>query len=146
MFRKLMSTDDSVASLIARVALGIVILPHGMQKLLGWFGGSGVEKTIGFFGEALGIPAFLTVLVIAAESFGALGLILGLLSRIGALGVLSVMLGAVFLIHGKVGFFMNWYGFQRGEGFEYHILAAGLAVIVLIKGGGKASLDRVLFS
>jgi putative oxidoreductase len=144
MFRRIMGTDDSVASLIARVTLGLVILPHGMQKLLGWFGGVGLERTLAGFGQFFGVPAPLTVLVILAESFGALGLILGLMTRLCALGISLVMLGAVFLVHAKIGFFMNWYGFQRGEGFEYHILALGLALIVLIKGGGKASLDRAL--
>jgi putative oxidoreductase len=141
-----MSTDDSAVGLIARLTLGVVILPHGLQKLLGWFGGPGLERTITAFGEMFGLPAPITVLVIVAESFGAFGLLLGLFTRLCAVGIGAVMLGAIFLVHAKFGFFMNWFGFQRGEGIEYHLLALGLAVIIAIKGGGKASFDRLLVS
>jgi putative oxidoreductase len=146
MFRRLMMTDDGAIGLIARVFLGLVILPHGMQKLLGWFGGAGLERTIAAFEQFFGMPAPVTVLVILAESFGALGLILGFQTRICAMAIFLVMLGAIFIVHVKFGFFMNWFGFQNGEGFEFHLLALGLALIVLIKGGGKGSFDRALVS
>lgn len=144
MFRKLIATDDDRTTTLLRVALGLVILPHGAQKLLGWFGGGGPSGTIGFFDATWGVPAFLTVLVIAAESFGALGLIVGFLGRFAAAGIATVMAGAVALQHAANGFFMNWTGLQAGEGFEYHILAIALAVAVVIKGSGAWSIDGLL--
>lgn len=144
MLRKLLETDgNDVAGLIARVALGVVILPHGMQKLLGLFGGYGFSATVDFF-TGMGVPAFIAVLIILGESFGSLFLILGLISRISAAGIALIMLGAVFLVHLPNGFFMNWFGAQKGEGFEYHLLALGLALIVLVRGGGKWSVDSAV--
>ena len=140
----LFKTDAGTAPLIARLALGIVIFPHGAQKLLGWFGGYGFDGTMGYFTGSLGIPAVFAFLAIVAEFFGSIGLITGFLSRLSALGVASVMVVAVAKVHAGVGFFMNWGGNQPGEGFEYHILAIALALIVLIKGAGAASLDRVV--
>lgn len=144
MLKKLLQTDDSVGLFLVRVALGIVIFPHGAQKLLGWFGGHGPAWTMDFFTERLGIAAPLVVLVIIAESFGALGLILGFLGRIGAFGVLCVMLGAIYTIHLKNGFFMDWYNTGQGEGFEYHLLAIGMALAVMVQGSGRFSVDRAL--
>ncbi|MCL4245701.1 MAG: DoxX family protein [Candidatus Dadabacteria bacterium] len=144
MIRRFIGTDvNDVAALIARVALGVVMLPHGLQKLLGMLGGYGFSATVGAF-TGMGIPAPVAVLVILAESFGALFLILGFISRFSAFGVGLVMLGAMLTVHAQFGFFMNWYGSAAGEGFEYHILALGLALIVLIRGGGKWSADGVI--
>lgn len=144
MLKRLMRTDDSIGMLLVRVFLGLVIFPHGAQKLLGWFGGHGPAWTMDFFTQQLGIPAVLVVLVILAESFGALGLMLGFLGRIGAFGVLCVMLGAIYLIHLKNGFFMDWYNTGQGEGIEYHLLAIGMALAVLAQGSGRFSIDRWL--
>jgi putative oxidoreductase len=146
MWNRLLRTDADYAGTVARIALGIVILPHGAQKLLGWFGGGGVSGTIGFFESAWGIPAVLTALVIAAEFFGALVLVFGFVGRFAALSIAAVMAGAVVLQHAAVGFFMNWSGAQAGEGFEYHLLAVGLALVVAIKGSGAFSIDRWLTS
>lgn len=144
MLRRLIETDgNDGAALIARVALGIVVLPHGLQKLFGMFGGYGFGPTVEFF-AGTGIPAPVAVLIILGESFGALFLILGLISRVSAAGIALIMLGAVFLVHLPNGFFMNWFGTQKGEGFEFHILALGLALIVLVRGGGKWSLDSLI--
>lgn len=143
MTRLMRTTDDRVATLL-RLALGIVILPHGLQKALGWFGGGGIAGTLDGFQQYFGVPAPFTLLVIAAEFLGSLGLIAGFLSRVAAAGVAAVMLGAVFLVHWKVGFFMNWTGAQQGEGFEYHILALALAFAVMVKGGGAFSVDLAL--
>lgn len=142
MIKKIMATDNEISSLIARVFLGLVIFPHGAQKALGWFGGYGFSGTMGFFTEQMGIPAVFAFLAITAEFAGSLGLIVGLFSRVAAFGIASVMVVAVATSHLGNGFFMNWYGSQKGEGFEYHLLAIGLALIVMIKGGGKLSLDR----
>jgi putative oxidoreductase len=142
--RALVRTENDPGALIARVVLGAVMLPHGAQKLLGWFGGYGFSGTMDFFTQSLGIPALLAFLVIVAESFGALALITGLLGRVAAFGVGAVMVGAVLMSHLRNGFFMNWYGNQAGEGFEYHLLALGLALVVLVRGSGALSVDRVL--
>jgi len=143
MLNKLFETRDDVGLLVARLALGIVFLPHGLQKTLGLFGGAGFSGTMGFFTQQ-GLPSIIAFLVIIAESFGALGLIIGFLSRLAAFGIGLNMLGAILMVHLPNGFFMNWFGTQKGEGFEYHILAIGLALVVLIGGGGKWSVDRLL--
>jgi putative oxidoreductase len=137
-------TDADSGALLARVALGAVMLPHGAQKLLGWFGGYGFSGTMGFLTGDAGLPWIVAFTVILAESFGALALVLGLFGRVGALGISAVMIGAIATVHAGNGFFMNWFGNQKGEGFEYHILALGLAAIVLVRGSGSLSLDRVL--
>lgn len=144
MFRQLLSTRNDAAPLIMRVMLGIVILPHGAQKVLGWFGGHGLDGTLNYFTQTMGIPLAVAALVIAAESLGAIGLIVGFLTRIAAFGIACVMGGAIFMVHLKHGFFMNWAGKQAGEGFEYHLLAIALAVALMITGGGKASVDAAL--
>ena len=146
MLKRLMQTDDSVGLFLVRVFLGIVIFPHGAQKVLGWFGGHGFAWTMDFFTQQLGIPAPLVVLVILAEFLGALGLIVGFLGRIGAFGVLCVMLGAIFMIHLQHGFFMDWYNAGKGEGFEYHLLAIGMSLAVLVQGSGRYSVDRAIAS
>jgi len=92
----------------------------------------------------MGIPSVIGALIVLGESFGALFLILGLLSRIAAAGIALIMLGAVFMVHLQYGFFMNWFGSQAGEGYEYHLLALGLALVVAVSGGGKLSLDGVI--
>jgi putative oxidoreductase len=142
--KSLLRTEDSWPLLIARLALGLVMLPHGLQKTVGLFGGYGFSGTMNYFVTSQGMPALLAFLVILAESAGSLGLIVGLLTRIAALGFASVMLGAIATVHWQNGFFMNWFGKQAGEGFEYHILAMGLALALLVGGGGKASLDRAI--
>lgn len=143
MLGKLFKTDGNIAGLIARIVLGLVILPHGLQKLVGAFGGYGFSNTIGYF-TGSGIPVIIAFLIIMAESFGSLGLITGFLSRFSAFGISLVMLGAITLVHLPNGFFMNWSGQQQGEGFEFHILALGLAVVVMILGGGKWSIDKLI--
>ena len=140
----LFKTNDSVSSLIARLALGLVMFPHGAQKALGWFGGYGFSGTMGFFTGQLHIPALFAFLAIAAEFAGSIGLIAGFLSRVSAFGIAMTMLVAAFMVHAPNGFFMNWVGNQKGEGFEYHLLAIGLALVVIITGAGKWSIDRLL--
>ncbi|HNI19105.1 MAG TPA: DoxX family protein, partial [Nitrospira sp.] len=114
-------TDDSWAGLILRVVLGGVIFAHGAQKLLGWYGGFGFEGTMGFFTQKMGFPWLVAFLVIIGESIGSLGLIAGLLTRFTAASFVVIMLGAIVTVHLPQGFFMNWFGQQTGEGFEYHL-------------------------
>jgi putative oxidoreductase len=144
MLAPLVRTPNELALFFVRVGLGLVILPHGLQKLFGWFGGKGVAGTIHFFEEALKIPPFWTVCAIAAETAGAAALIVGFLGRVGAAGALAVMGVAVYLIHGRQGFFMNWYAQPRGEGYEFHILAIAMGLAVLVRGSGAFSIDRAL--
>lgn len=144
MFGKLLATQDEIAPLIMRVMLGIVFFPHGAQKVFGWFGGHGLSGTLNAFTQNMGMPLVVALLVIAAESLGALGLIAGLLTRVAAFGIFCVMVGATLMVHLPHGFFMNWFGNQAGEGFEYHLLAIALALALMITGGGKASLDLLL--
>lgn len=146
MTNKLLRTDDDIATTTVRLALGVVFFAHGAQKLLGWFGGYGFTGTMGFFTGVLHIPAIFAFLAIAAEFFGGLGLIFGFLTRIAAIGVLSNMIVAIALVHSQFGFFMNWTGTQKGEGYEYHLVILAVTVLLIIRGGGAVSLDRLLSS
>jgi putative oxidoreductase len=141
--KKIMNTSNDVAFTVLRLVLGVIFFAHGAQKLLGWFGGYGFQGTMGFF-EHMGMPAPVAFLIICTEFFGGLGLIVGLLSRIAALGIGVEMIGAIFLVHLPNGFFMNWAGTQKGEGFEYHLLAIAAAAVLLLRGSGAFSLDRRL--
>jgi putative oxidoreductase len=143
MIRKLFVTNNDIVPLVLRLTLGLVMFPHGAQKLLGWFGGGGFSATMQGM-TSMGLPAVIVFLVIMAESFGALGLITGFLTRFSAFGIGLVMLGAILTAHAKVGFFMNWSGKQAGEGFEYHLLTIGIALALMIRGGGALSVDRLL--
>ncbi len=142
--RKFFHTDNSTTHLILRVILGGVIFFHGGQKLMGWFGGHGFDGTMGFFTTKIGVPAVIAFLVIIGESFGALGLITGFLTRLSAAGVAMIMLGAITMVHWNNGIFMNWSGQQAGEGYEYHLLALGLAIPLILYGGGKFSVDQII--
>jgi len=142
MFKKLINTNDDVAALVLRLLLGIVFFPHGMQKLIGWFGGYGFSGTMDMFTTKLGIPVLFAFLAIMAEGLGSLGLITGLLTRVAAFGIAVNMAVAVYMMHWQNGFFMNWFGNQKGEGYEFHLLAIGMALALLVKGGGKWSIDK----
>jgi putative oxidoreductase len=144
MFRRLISTANDWAMTILRVILGVVFFFHGAQKALGWFGGYGFSATMSAFTQQMGIPAPFAFLAIMAEFLGGLGLILGFLGRIAAFGILCNMLVAIFMVHAKFGFPMNWSGTQKGEGIEYHLLAIAMALALLIRGSGAASLDLAL--
>jgi putative oxidoreductase len=144
MLRRLFATDDNIATAILRIVLGVVFFAHGAQKMLGWFGGFGFSGTMGFFTGPMHIPAPFAVLAIAAEFFGGLGLILGFLTRIAAFGIAANMVVAVAMVHGPFGFFMNWTGAQKGEGFEYHLLVLAITAFLMIRGAGAFSIDRAI--
>ena len=146
MFRKLIATDSDIATTILRLVLGVIFFAHGAQKTLGWFGGYGFAGTMGFFTGAMHIPTVFAFLAIAAEFFGGLGLIFGLLTRVAAFGICCNMVVAVALVHGQFGFFMNWTGAQKGEGYEYHLLVLATTAFLMIRGAGAASVDRLLSS
>ena len=142
--KNLFSTANDHAIALARLVLGIIFFMHGAQKTLAWFGGFGFHATMHFFTATMGIPAAFAILAIAAEFLGGIGLIVGFLSRIAALGIAVDMLVAVGLVHLRNGIFMNWYGNQKGEGYEYHLLAITICIVIMVKGGGALSVDRAL--
>ncbi len=142
--RKLLYTNNDLVLTWVRLVVGIVFFAHGAQKMLGWFGGYGFSGTMGFFTKMMHIPAPFAFLAIAAEFFGSLGLILGFLSRIAAFGILCNMLVAIFMVHMGNGLFMNWAGNQKGEGIEYHLLAIGLLLVIMVRGAGAFSVDYAL--
>lgn len=139
---RLLTTDPaSSALLLQRLVLALVLFPHGSQKLLGWFGGYGFSGTMGFFTTTMGLPWLVALLVILGEFFGPLMLAIGFGTRVAALGITAIMTGAIVTSHLQFGFFMNWFGGQKGEGFEFHLLALALSVPLLIWGGGRNSID-----
>lgn len=143
MLKRLLQTDNDISSFLLRITLGLVILPHGLQKLFGMFGGYGFKATMQYFTEQSHIPALLAFLVIITESIGSLLIILGFTTRIWA-ALLAIIMAVASFMHSGNGFFMNWTGAQAGEGFEYHLLAIGIALVLIIKGGGRWSADRQL--
>jgi len=144
MIKKLFATDGNLSGTILRVALGVAMFPHGAQKLLGLFGGYGFSASMKWFESTMHIPFILALAAILAESVGAVALVAGFFTRIAALAIAVEMSVAVALVHSKVGFFMNWSGNQKGEGFEYHILAVAIALALVIRGGGLWSVDRAM--
>ena len=142
---RLFRTDsNNWTALIARLALGLVVFPHGAQKLFGWFGGYGFSGTMGFLTGASGLPYIVALLVILIESIAALFVIFGFATRISAFGIFVLFAVILAKFHSANGFFMNWAGTQKGEGMEYFFLLLGLALILIITGGGKASIDAAI--
>ena len=146
MLKKIILTNNDYTTTILRLVLGVVFFAHGAQKMLGWFGGFGFSGTMGFFTGTMHIPAPFAFLAIAAEFFGSLGLIFGFLTRIASLGIIANLAVAIELVHQHFGFFMNWSGQQKGEGYEFHLLVLVIAVYLVIRGGGAFSVDHLLAS
>ena len=140
----LFQTNDKFSYWVRRIILGCVMLPHGAQKLFGWFGGFGFTNTMTYFTQTAGLPWIIAFLIIMGESLGSLGLIVGFFTRLSALGLICIMVGAITTVHIPNGFFMNWFGKQAGEGFEYHLLVIGMSIPLLISGGGKYSVDLLI--
>ena len=143
MFKTMLRTDSSISPLFIRLALGSVMFAHGSQKVLGWFGGAGFEKTIQMFSSQMNFPFYLTLILMSIEFFGSIGLILGFFTRLSALGIGISMSVCAYMNHLQNGFFINWFGLQKGEGIEFHVLVAGIAAALIIKGGGLISIDRI---
>ena len=137
-------TSDDWTDLIPRLTLGLVIFPHGAQKALGWFGGYGFSGTMGFFTDTMNLPWLIAFMVIVIEFIGSISLIAGFASRIWSACTIVLMLSIILTSHIDNGFFMNWLGKQKGEGYEYHLLIIGLSLAILINGSGKFSLDEKL--
>ncbi|MGE5519591.1 MAG: DoxX family protein [Candidatus Dadabacteria bacterium] len=146
MMQKIFRTNDNIAATIVRIVLGIVLFPHGAQMLLGWFGGYGFSGSMGFLTGGAHLPYVVALLVIFIQFFGSLMLILGVGTRIAALGIFGLFVGMILTSHLDHGFFMNWFGAQKGEGYEYHLLVLGMSLALLIKGAGKWSIDGLTFN
>jgi putative oxidoreductase len=145
MIELLCKTDRSIATLFIRLALGAVMFAHGAQKVFGWWGGAGFSATIDAFTIKQGFPLWIVILLMIIELLGSSGLILGFLTRLSALGIATSMGACAYLYHIPNGFFMNWFGQQKGEGIEYHILVLGICIALIIQGGGLLSVDRSLW-
>lgn len=144
MLLKFIRTEENYSTTILRIMLGILLFPHGAQKMFGWFGGYGFSGTMNFFTGTVGLPWIIGFLVILIEFFGSIFLITGFAVRLTAVAVIADMIGIIFKAHVQNGFFMNWFGNQGGEGYEYHLLIITMSVVLLISGAGKFSLDNVL--
>ncbi|MEQ8219242.1 MAG: DoxX family protein [Arenibacter sp.] len=142
--KTLLTTNPKIGFSIARLTLGLVIFPHGAQKLLGLFGGYGYSATIDFFTTQMGLPGIIAFSIIMIEFFGSISLILGFISRFWALSLAAMFLGIIYTTQLEHGFFMNWFGNQAGEGFEYSLLIIGLALSIVINGSGKWSIDKLI--
>jgi putative oxidoreductase len=144
MLNKLVKTNEDYALTIARLVLGFLFFIHGGQLMLGWFGGYGLSGSMEFFTQHLGIPAPFAFLAICAQFFGGLMLIVGFLGRVAALTIICTMVVAVAEVHWHFGLFMNWFGTQKGQGFEYHLLAIAIGVVIALRSSGTPSFDRLL--
>lgn len=141
----LFGTRNEFAPLLLRLTLAVVIFPHGAQKVLGWFGGYGWDGTMGYLTGTIGLPTAVAALVILIEFLGPVALLLGFCTRLAALGIVAVMVGAIQTVHRANGFFMNWANAPTAkEGYEYHLLVIGMAIALLIAGAGSLSIDRKL--
>lgn len=144
MAQNLIKTNDSLSAFILRVMLGIVIFPHGAQKVLGWFGGGGFEATLNGMTTGMGLPAVVVILVMLIEFVGSLMLIFGIYTRVAALCTFFLFIGIIAIAHWGNGFFMNWSGEKAGEGYEYHLLVLGMSLALVSLGSGRWSVDRAL--
>jgi putative oxidoreductase len=144
MLLRILATDSSWVPTLARIILGIIFFAHGSQKTFGWFGGPGLRQTLRTLTEVMGLPTIIALAAVAAEFVGGAALILGLAARLSALVIALNMLAAIFMVHGKYGLFMNWFGDRKGHGIEYHLLALALSIVIIAQGAGALSLDGVL--
>jgi len=144
MTRKLLATSDDWTITVLRLVMGVIFFAHGAQKALGWFGGYGFSGTMGWFTQQLHVPAIFAFLAICAEFLGGIGLILGALGRVAAFGIACNMVVAVLMVHLPNAFFMYWTGQQKGEGFEFHLLALSIAAVLMVRGSGAFSVDHAL--
>lgn len=145
MLEILTKTTNDWTGLVLRLTAGLIMLPHGLQKTSGVFGGHGFKGTMDYFTLSMKLPWLISFLVIAIEFLGSISLIAGAFSRVWAIGMIGVMIGAIATTNYKNGLFMNWYGNQRGEGFEYHLLFIGICIAIILNGSGKFSIDQKLF-
>lgn len=142
--RQLFATNPSWAILIIRVVLGVIFFAHGAQKVLGWFGGYGLQATTQHF-ASMGMPLPLAYAVCFMEFLSGIGLIVGFLARLWGLGVAAVMIGAMATVHWRHGFFLNAeLKPGKGHGIEYTLVLLGNGLAILIAGAGAFSIDRLI--
>ena len=144
MKNKIFNTNNDWTGLVTRATLGLVLFPHGAQKMLGMFDGYGFTGTMNSFTEQMHLPWVIAFLVIIIEFFGAISLIIGFAGRLWSSAMVILFIGMITTAHAENGFFMNWYGTQKGEGYEYHLLVIGLSIATLINGSGKYSIDKLI--
>lgn len=140
----LLHTQNHFSGLLLRLTLGLVILPHGLQLLLGWFGGYGFTGSMQYLTGDAGLPWIVAFLVIMLQSAGALLILAGAGVRLIAFAYVFMFIGMIVTAHADYGFFMNWAGNQKGEGYEYHLLVIGLALLLVLNGSGRFSLDYMI--
>jgi len=141
----LLSTSAAWSLLIVRVFLGVIFFAHGAQKVFGWFGGPGLKGTIGYFQSALHVPPALAVLAVLTECFGGLAVFVGVLTRFAALGLFVVMLVAIATVHARNGFFLNMsLEPGKGHGIEFNLALLGMALALMVGGGGAMSVDGII--
>ena len=140
----ILKTSHDWTGLVLRLTAGTIMLPHGLQKMFGLFGGYGFKATMDYFTNSMKLPWLISLLVVVMEVLGSVGLIAGAFSRIWALGLIAVMTGAILTTNMQNGLFMNWYGTQNGEGYEYHLLFIGICIAIILNGSGKFSVDGLL--
>jgi len=142
--KTLLTTNSNIGFSIARLTLGLVIFPHGAQKLLGLFGGYGYFSTMDFLTTQMGLSGIIAFSIIMIEFFGSISLILGFISRFWALSLAVMFMGIIYTTQLEHGFFMNWFGNQAGEGYEYSLLIISLALTIIVNGSGKWSIDNLI--
>jgi putative oxidoreductase len=141
----LFSTNPNWALTAMRLILGVIFFAHGAQKMLGWFGGAGLKTTLRTMHQFFGLPVPVAFMAVASEFLGGIGLVVGLLGRLAAVGICVTMLSAIVMVHWRYGLFLNWFGDRKGHGVEYHLLAIGVAIAIVVGGSGAFSLDRLVF-
>lgn len=138
--KKLFATPADPTVALMRIVLAVLFFPHGAQKALGWYGGAGFHGTMHMLTAGMGFPAFFAVCAILAEFAGSILMFLGFLARIAAFGQVVVMLVAIFKVHLHNGLL----GTAHGAGYSFPLALLALAFLILIKGAGAFSIDRVL--
>lgn len=144
MKNKIFNTDRDWTGFVIRLTLGLIMFPHGAQKMFGWFGGPGFSKELEHLTEHMHLPWIISVMVILTEFLGSVSLIIGLASRLWAVAFGILFVNIIFIAHLENGFFMNWFGTQKGEGYEYHLLVIGLCIALGLNGSGKYSADQLI--
>jgi putative oxidoreductase len=144
MMQLIFRTNNDWTGVIIRLTTGLILFPHGAQKMLGLFGGPGFSGEMDFLTGTVHLSWLIAIGVIVIEFIGSLSLIVGFASRVWAVLTIILMLGIIVSSHLDNGFFMNWFGTQKGEGYEYHLLVIGLCLATLYNGSGKLSVDTSL--
>jgi len=144
MKNKIFNTNDDWTGFVIRLTLGLILFPHGAQKMFGWFDGPGFSKEVEHLTEYMHLPWIISVMVILTEFWGSVSLIMGLASRLWSVAVGVLLINIIFIAHLENGFFMNWFGTQKGEGYEYHLLVIGLCIALGLNGSGKYSADQLI--